>query len=169
MRIGCFGLAVLAMSGCVMTGPGGDGDDGVVETAEVSSAITVVPEQGFWFYDETQITTNCNLPVPRTVSGTFFIDVLTTTSYRVFPGDGASSFLCGLNNASFSCPNRLVAQDAILVDNAVLTFTVSVLGAYSDSRHGLGKQDVAVACTGSGCSTVGVPCGFVRNFAVIKL
>ena len=53
--------------------------------------------------------------------------------------------------------------------NAVLTLTVSVLGFYDDNRHGFGKQDVAVTCSGSGCSTVGVPCGFVRDFNVNAL
>src|SRR5262249_55066695 len=154
------------VSGCAITTQESNGDEDSLETGEVSSAVTILPVQGFWRYAETQNSTNCNLPVPPRVTGTFFIDLLSTTSYRVFPGDGGPAFLCSLSDGFFSCPNRLVAQDAITAPNAVLTLTFSALGAYSDSRHGQGKQDVAVACSGPGCGAVGLPCGFVRDFSV---
>lgn len=168
MRIG-IGLAVALASGCVVGTP--DVDEDLVKTSSVEQAVTVLPEEGFWVYDEIPpITGNCSFGDPDALSGLIFISHISATSYRVFPGGGAPSFTCTMSDAKFTCANVLTTRVDVFGLDADLTFQRSATGVNSDTEHGTGKQDVAVSCTGSQCGALApIPCGFVHNFTVRKL
>lgn len=168
MRSGIVGLALALAAGCALDIPDGDQD---VETSSIESAVTVLPVEGFWFYDENApIATTCNSGVPRTEDGLFFISHIDATTYRVFPGDDRPSFVCTMTDAKFTCPDRFADQVDIFGLDAVLTFQVSATGVYSDTRHGVGKQDVLVTCSGTQCGALApMPCGYVHNFDVVAL
>jgi hypothetical protein len=163
MRIEISAVIVALASGCALST---DNDDDAVETSSISSAVTVLPEQGFWFYEESApISTTCNARVPRPRSGTFFLDQLTATSYRVFPSDGLPPFTCTITDNRFNCPTRATIEIDVFGLDADLTLQIHASGVHTDARHGVGKQDVAVTCSGSQCNQIGpMPCGYVHNF-----
>jgi hypothetical protein len=164
MRTGIAVLALVISAGCALDTP--DGDDDLVATGAIESAVTVLPVEGFWVYEEQPpITTNCNTGVPRAESDLVLVDRISSTSYRVFPGEGRPSFVCNMIDAQFTCPNRLTIEIDVFGLDADLTYQFSATGLYSDPRRGQGKQDVAVSCSGSHCGAFApMPCGYVHNF-----
>jgi hypothetical protein len=165
MRIGIACLAFVLSAGCML-----DAED-AVETSTIESAATVLPVEGFWLYQETPpITTNCDSDVPRAIDDLIFIDRISSTSYRVIPGEGQPSFLCTVNGEQFNCPNRMTREIDIFGLDADLTFLYSATGIHTDPTRGTGKQDVAVSCSGSHCGLLApMPCGYVHNFTVRAL
>jgi hypothetical protein len=168
MRSGIAGLAVAVSAGCALDVPEGDE---LVATGTIESAVTVLPVEGFWLYDELPpITTNCDTGVPRAESDLVLVTRISATSYRVLPGEGRPSFVCTMTDAKFTCPDRETIEIDVFGLDADLTFQVSSTGVYSDPRRGQGKQDVAVSCSGSHCGVFDpMPCGYVHNFTARAL
>lgn len=163
MRIGIAGLVFALSAGCALSHPD---DDDVLATGTIESAVTVLPVQGFWLYEELPpITTNCDTDVPRAETDLVFVTHLSATSYRVTPGEGRPSYTCTLINAQFNCPDRRTTEIDIFGLDADLTFQSSATGLYADSRRGTGKVDVGVTCSGFHCGVFSpMPCGYVHNF-----
>ena len=91
-------------------------------------------------------------------------------SFRIVPGDGTNPFSCSLGDASFDCPQRLADTiDERPGADAVFTVQATADGRSSDSRHGSGRQDATVDCSGTACSLAGVPfpCTFSVDFVIV--
>jgi hypothetical protein len=170
MRLGITGIALALASGCVLDPM--DGTHDPAETSSVESAVTILPDEGIWIYDEIDpIQNTCSGNTPDAVFGSFGLSLRSSTSYAVFPRDGTPAFRCTMVGARFDCPDRASSdRDFRPSLDARLTITVSATGLFSDDRHQTGKQDVAVTCTGTQCTVLGTfPCGRVHNFNAVAL
>ena len=131
----------------------------------------VTPVAGTWGYQEiTKVSSNCPNDLSRFEGGNFLVDQVGGASFRIVPGDGTNPFSCSLGDASFDCPQRLADTiDERPGADAVFTIQATADGRFSDSRHGSGRQDATVDCSGTACSLAGVPfpCTFSVDFVIV--
>lgn len=158
------GLALTLTSGCMMEME----DD--PETAEVESAVMILPVAGTWDYGETStVSTTCNANLSHIEDGAFEIGSITTQAFTVTAHDGTAPFVCKSNTTEgFSCPNRAsMFFDFRRFFDARVTVQAIAKGQFLDTRHARGKQDAILTCVGRQCNLIGPnPCGFTVSFEV---
>ena len=161
-RISLIALALAAASSCAIEPADGD-------TGSIESAVTIVPLAGTWTLSQiAPLSTTCNTSAVHGGSGSFTIDTVTASSFRIVPSAGTAPFTCTISASSaFNCPSRApISKDLRPSTDAQLTLHFTATGVFSDSSHALGKQDAAVSCVGSQCDQVGpMPCGSVDHFS----
>ena len=155
-RIALLALALTLGSACVADaapGPGG----------------SISPRAGDWSYAETtQVSSTCSRNIPHGQGGSFEIDQVSASSFRIVPADSTAPFTCTTRGAKFSCPNRAsFVMDLRPSVDATITVHATATGTFSDATHATGNQQATVDCTGSQCAMVGpLPCKFAVNFEI---
>jgi hypothetical protein len=156
-----FVCLVLAACTNNATPPGEEPDAGPGPGSDVS------PRAGGWYYaDSTPVHNTCTQNV-QGEAGEFAIDKVLDGSFHVIPNDGTTPFTCSLTHGSFDCPDRAWdTRDLRPGVDAVLTVHGTADGTFSSSVRATGQQKATVTCTGSGCSSLGLPCTFDVNFVI---
>jgi hypothetical protein len=152
----CFVFA----AACVNNGPMSGGDD----TPDPPSNIS--PRAGSWYYAEsTAVRSSCKQAV-QGEEGEFAITDVTASGFRVLPNDGTSPFTCLLNGADFDCPDRAWDTEDLSGLDATVTVHGTADGTFSSAARGVGQQHATVTCSGSDCSSLGLPCTFDVDFVI---
>ena len=159
----------LALIACSSNNDPNGGDDAPAEVDASMTGGSVTPLVGAWFYDEvTPVSSTC----PASISngtGSFAIDIASSTMFRIVPGDGTAPFTCTLSGKAFDCPNRAAAtEDYRPAVDAVVTVNAIANGTFSSSTQASGRQKATVTCTGTQCSATGAsfPCTIDVNFVI---
>lgn len=148
----------------------GDPDASTMTPHDAPQTSSVAPRAGAWQYSDTPVSNTCPPNTPLGEAGTFIIDQLTPTSFRIVPGDGTAAFPCSYDATGFSCPDRLShvedlrpSLDALIMVHAVAS------GSFSSSTAGTGNQTATATCSGSQCNVLGAnafPCMAKVSFVI---
>jgi len=163
-RINLGLVVIVAVAGC-----GSSSDhhnpppDGPTTHSDAPQGMSsVAPRAGLWDYSDTPVSNTCPPNTPTGQAGSFVIDQLIATSFRITPGDGTPAFPCSYDTAGFNCPDRLThVEDLRPGVDAVVSVHAVASGSFSSSTHGTGNQTATATCTGSQCDALGVgafPC-----------
>jgi len=188
IRIALLGFAFALASGCVTnpppgtgggtggggtggggTGGGGTGGGSDGGTGTGTGGGSISPQAGLWDYGEvTPVSSTCTTTIPHGENGPFAIDQVSTSSFRITPGDGTAPFACSETGAKFSCPNRASFVDDLHPSvDAIITVHATITGMFGGTDHGTGTQQATIDCVGTQCAAVGpLPCTFTVNFAI---
>jgi len=129
------------------------------------------PVEGLWSYSDTPKTNTCPGDVKTEEAGTFAIDQVTATSFRIAPNDGTDPFTCNLSDdgSFFNCPDRVKDVEDLHPDfDAVITVHASASGTLSSPTSGNGSQNANASCAGTDCDAAGnvFPCSASVDFTI---
>ncbi len=161
-------LAALVLFGCGTNNssskPSGDPDAAVgnPHADAPTTSGSVAPRAGAWRYSDTPVSDTCPSNTPLGEAGTFVIDSLTPSAFRIVPGDGTAAFPCSYDATGFTCPDRLQhVEDLRPSVDAVIDVHATATGSFSSATHGTGNQSATATCTGTQCNLLGAnafPC-----------
>ena len=159
---------VLVLAACLDNG--GSSDPGAPGPGPGGTPIQ--PVAGAWSYSDTPVSDTCPGNVDTQEAGTFAIDQVAATGFRIVPNDGTDPFDCTLSGAGFDCPDRIKTVDDLHPDlDAVITVHGAVNGTFSSSGTGTGSQHANATCVGTDCNAAGnvFPCSASVTFTIHAL
>lgn len=117
------------------------------------------PLTGTWVFVNNEVVKNTCSDEFEPGSGDFTLLNNGDGTFTIDPEDGSEAFLCTLDDADFSCPERL--QETVPVDgvDATLEIHVGATGTLSSNRVAKGQQDAVITCTGGACGLVAAAAG----------
>lgn len=178
LRFVCLSVCVCACNASQNTG---DDDEGPPPDATAGDGprgdappTTIVPRAGTWTYADTPVSNTCPANTPVGEAGTFVIDQVTASSFRIVPGDGTAPFSCNLSGAAFDCPERASRTEDLTGSgiDAVIAVRARASGTFASSTHGTGDQSATATCSGTQCGVLGAntfPCSASVTFVIDAL
>ncbi len=163
-----FVLAACASNSGDDTGPNPDGN--TTMGSDSGNNGDVQPRAGAWSYTDAPVSSTCPNNVPTEEAGSFVIDQVTASGFRVVPGDGTDPFPCTLGGGgNFDCPDRVkTVEDLRPSLDAVITVHASASGSFSSATAGTGEQHADATCAGTQCNAAGnvFPCAASVTFTI---
>jgi hypothetical protein len=129
----------------------------------------IEPEAGIWSYSDTPISNSCPGNVNVGEAGSFAIEAVTSTGFRIVPNDGTDPFDCTLDDGEFDCPDRVKdVEDLRPTVDAVITVRARANGQFSSETFGAGEQSADATCEGTQCNAAGnvFPCSASVSFTI---
>ena len=117
------------------------------------------PESGTWVFVNGEVLTNtCNTDDGDVSDGNFALLNNDNGTFTIDPEDGTEPFLCALDGADFTCPERLQETSTLL--NATFDVRVTVEGFFDSDVFASGRQEATLSCTGDGCGAAAALSGY---------
>lgn len=162
-------MARIALGLCLVLAACATNNSGDDDPIDPDPPGDIEPREGIWSYSDTPISNTCPANIDVGESGSFAIESVTATGFRIIPNDGTDPFDCTLDDGEFDCPDRVkTVEDLRPSVDAVITVHARANGRFSSSTAGSGSQSADATCEGTQCNIAGnvFPCSASVSFTI---